>query len=120
MIPRATPVAAPAIKARMVTLVMEGVLPANRKPATAIHKVQRTMRMFIKRTPDYESICLRVDLCEPVTAFASPARQRPRSPDPRRFNDPHPEQSLNDKTLSCFIACAKQPSWVGRASRMVQ
>jgi len=54
MIPRATPVAAPAIKARMVTLVMEGVLPTNRKPATAIHKVQRTMRMFIKRTPDYE------------------------------------------------------------------
>ena len=114
MIPRATPVAAPAIKARMVTLVMEGALPTNRKPATAIHKVQRTMRMFIKRTPDYESIC------EPVTASAYPARQRPRSPDPRRFNDPHPEQSHNDKTLSCFIASAKQPSWVGRASRMVQ
>ena len=54
MIPRATPVAAPAIKARMVTLVMEGVLTANRKPATAIHKVQRTIRMFIKRTLDYE------------------------------------------------------------------
>ena len=112
--------AAPVIKARTVTLVMEGELPTNRKPATAIHKVQRTMRMFIKRTPDYESICLRVDLCEPVTAFASPARQRPRSPDPRRFIDPHPEQSLNDKTLGCFIAHAKQPSWVDRASRMVQ
>jgi hypothetical protein len=54
MIPRATPVAAPAIKPGMVTLVMEGALPANRKPATAIHKVHRTMRMFIKRTPDYE------------------------------------------------------------------
>ena len=104
MIPRATPVAAPAIKARTVTLVMEGALPTNRKPATVIHKVQRTMRRFIKRTPDYESIYLRVDLCEPVIAFASPAGQRPRSTDPRRFNDPHPEQSLNDKTLSCFIA----------------
>ena len=104
MIPSATPAAAPVIKPRMVTLVMDGVLPTNRKPATAIHKVQRTMRMFIKRTPDYESICLRVDLCEPVTAFACPARQRPRSPDPRRLNDPHPEQSLTDKTLGCFIA----------------
>jgi hypothetical protein len=47
MIPRATPVAAPVIKPRMVTLVMDGVLPTNRKPATAIHKVQRTMRMFM-------------------------------------------------------------------------
>ena len=54
MIPRAIPVAAPVIKARTVTLVMEGELPTNRKPATAIHKAQRTMRMFIKRTPDYE------------------------------------------------------------------
>ena len=54
MIPRATPVAAPVVKARTVTLVTEGALPTNRKPATAIHKVQRTMRMFIKRTPDYE------------------------------------------------------------------
>ena len=52
--PRATPVAAPVIKPRIVTLVMEGVLSTNRKPATAIHKAQRTMRMFIKRTPDYE------------------------------------------------------------------
>jgi hypothetical protein len=47
MIPRATPVAAPVIKPRMVTLVMEGVLPTNRKPATAIHKVQRTTRMLM-------------------------------------------------------------------------
>jgi hypothetical protein len=27
--------------------VIEGVLVANRKPATAMHNVQRTMRMFI-------------------------------------------------------------------------
>ena len=47
MIPSATPVAAPVIKPRMVTLVIDGVLPTNRKPATAIHKVQRTMRMFM-------------------------------------------------------------------------
>src|SRR5206468_12208545 len=47
MIPRATPVAAPVIRPRMVTLVMEGLLPTNTKPATAIHKVQRTMRMFM-------------------------------------------------------------------------
>jgi len=40
-------VAAPVIKPRMVTLVMEGVLPTNMKPATAIHKVHRTMRMFM-------------------------------------------------------------------------
>ena len=80
MIPRAIPVAAPIIKPRMVTLVMEGVLPTNRKPATAIHKVQRTMRMFIERTPDYESICLRVDLCEPVTAFRVPCKAAPQIP----------------------------------------
>ena len=47
MIPSATPMAAPVIKPRMVTLVMDGVLPTNRKPATAIHEVQRTMRMFM-------------------------------------------------------------------------
>ena len=47
MTPRAIPVAAPVIKPRMVTLVMEVVLPTNRKPATPIHKVQRTMRMFM-------------------------------------------------------------------------
>ena len=39
--------AAPVIKPRMVTLVIEGVLPANRKPVTAMQKVQRTMRMFM-------------------------------------------------------------------------
>jgi hypothetical protein len=48
MTPRAIPVAAPVIKPRMVTLVIEGVLPINRKPATPIHKVQRTMRMLIR------------------------------------------------------------------------
>ena len=47
MIPSATPMAAPVIKPRMVTLVMDGLLPTSRKPATAIHKVQRTMRMFM-------------------------------------------------------------------------
>ena len=47
MIPRAIPIAAPVISPRMVTLVMDGVLPTNRKPATAIDRVQRTMRMFI-------------------------------------------------------------------------
>src|SRR6266852_4189773 len=47
MIPRATPVAAPVIKPRMATLVTEGLLPTNRKPAAAIHKVQITMRMFM-------------------------------------------------------------------------
>src|ERR1700693_5686557 len=52
MIPRATPVPAPVIKPRMVTLVMEGMLPTIRKPATAIHKVQRTTRMFMGCTPD--------------------------------------------------------------------
>jgi hypothetical protein len=47
MIPRAIPIAAPVINPRMVTLVMDGVVPTNRKPATAIHKAQTTMRMFI-------------------------------------------------------------------------
>src|SRR6478609_1056134 len=47
MIPRATPAAAPVIKPRMVTPVMDGVLPTSRKPAPAIHKVQRTIRMFM-------------------------------------------------------------------------
>jgi hypothetical protein len=46
MIPRAIPIAAPVINPRMVTLVMDGVLATNRKPATAIHRVQRTKRMF--------------------------------------------------------------------------
>ena len=31
----------------MVVLVIDGVFVANIKPATAIHKVQRTMRMFM-------------------------------------------------------------------------
>ncbi len=47
MIPRATPAAAPVIKPRMVTPVMDGVLPTNRKPATAIHKVHRAIRMLM-------------------------------------------------------------------------
>jgi hypothetical protein len=47
MIPSATPMAAPVIKPSMVTLVMDGVLPTDRKPATATHKVQRTMRMCV-------------------------------------------------------------------------
>jgi hypothetical protein len=51
MIPRPTPVAAPVTKPRMVTLVMEGVLPTNTKPATAMQKVQRTMRMFMGVLP---------------------------------------------------------------------
>jgi hypothetical protein len=47
MIPNATPVAAPAIKPRRVRLGIDGVLVANMKPATAIHKLQRTMRIFM-------------------------------------------------------------------------
>jgi hypothetical protein len=47
MIPSAAPVAAPVIKPSMVVLVIDGALLANIKPATAIHKVQRTMRMFM-------------------------------------------------------------------------
>jgi hypothetical protein len=47
MIPSATPVAAPAIKPRRVRLGIDGVLVANMKPATAIHNVQRTMRIFM-------------------------------------------------------------------------
>jgi len=47
MIPSATPVAAPAIKPRRVRLGIDGVLVANMKPATAIHKVQRTVRTFM-------------------------------------------------------------------------
>lgn len=39
--------AAPVIKPSMVVLLIEGVLVANIKPATAIHKVQRTMRVFM-------------------------------------------------------------------------
>jgi hypothetical protein len=39
--------AAPIVKPSMVVLVIDGVFVANIKPATAIHKVQRTMRMFM-------------------------------------------------------------------------
>ena len=39
--------AAPVIKPSMVVLVIDGVLLTNIKPAAAIHKVQRTMRMFM-------------------------------------------------------------------------
>jgi hypothetical protein len=39
--------AAPVVKPSMVVLVIDGVLVANIRPATAIHKVQRTMRMFM-------------------------------------------------------------------------
>jgi hypothetical protein len=110
MIPRATPVAAPAIKARMVTLVMEGVLPGNSHTQSPenyanVHKAHSRLRIDLRTRHRVRAPC-------------KAAPQIP--PDPRRFNDPHPEQSLNDKTLGCFIAHAKQPSWVGRASRMVQ
>ena len=44
--------AAPVNKPSMVVLLIEGVLVANIKPATAIHKVQRTMRVFMGCTPD--------------------------------------------------------------------
>jgi hypothetical protein len=47
MIPSAPPRAAPIVKPSMVVLVIDGVFVANIKPATAIHKVQRTMRMFM-------------------------------------------------------------------------
>jgi hypothetical protein len=47
MIPRATPVAAPAIKPTRVRLRIDGVVVANMKPATAIHKLQRTIRIFM-------------------------------------------------------------------------
>ena len=43
--------AAPVVKPSMVMLVIEGVLLTNIKPATAIHKVQRTMRMFMGVLP---------------------------------------------------------------------
>ena len=39
--------AAPVVKPSMVVLVIDGVFVANIKPATAIQKVQRTMRMFM-------------------------------------------------------------------------
>ncbi len=39
--------AAPVVKPSMVVLVIEGVFVANIKPATAIHKVQIAMRMFM-------------------------------------------------------------------------
>ena len=55
MIPRATPTPAPTHKPRTLMLLIEAVpLPANRKPANAIHRVQRTRRMFIRVPPDYE------------------------------------------------------------------
>ena len=47
MIPSAIPIAAPVHKPRMVTLVMEALLPASRKPETDIHKVQRVMRILM-------------------------------------------------------------------------
>jgi hypothetical protein len=47
MIPSAIPIAAPVLKPRMLVPVTEGVLVASMKPATAIHKVQRTIRMFM-------------------------------------------------------------------------
>ena len=39
-------------------LVIPGVLLANRKPANAMHKVQRTRRILIlmRVTPDYEQV----------------------------------------------------------------
>ena len=39
--------AAPVIKLSIVVLVIDGVLVASIKPATAIQEVQRTMRMFM-------------------------------------------------------------------------
>ena len=47
MIPSPAPVAAPIIKPSVVVLVIDGVLLTNIKPAAAIHRVQRTMRMFM-------------------------------------------------------------------------
>ena len=47
MIPSTIPMAAPVIMPRMVTLEMEGVLPTNKKPATAMHKVHRVIRMLM-------------------------------------------------------------------------
>jgi hypothetical protein len=44
--------AAPVVKPSRVVVVIDGVFVANIKPATAIHKVQRTMRMFMRCTPD--------------------------------------------------------------------
>jgi len=42
--------AAPVVKPSMVVLVIDGVFVTNIKPATAIHKVQRAMRMFMVYT----------------------------------------------------------------------
>jgi hypothetical protein len=39
--------AAPVTKPSMVVLVIDGVFVANIKPATAIHKVQIIIRMFM-------------------------------------------------------------------------
>jgi hypothetical protein len=39
--------AAPVVKPSMVVLVIDGVFVAKIKPATAIQRVQRTMRMFM-------------------------------------------------------------------------
>lgn len=47
MIPSPPPMAAPVVKPSMVVLLIDGVLVTNIKPATAIDKVQRTMRMFM-------------------------------------------------------------------------
>jgi hypothetical protein len=68
MIPRAPPVAAPLIKPSMVALVMDGVLVANIKPATAIHKVQRTMRMFMVHS--------QMAAAQPVSPLAAGVLQR--------------------------------------------
>jgi hypothetical protein len=51
MIPSPAPIAAPVIKPSMVVLVIDGVLLTNIKPAAAIHKVQRTMRIFMGVLP---------------------------------------------------------------------
>jgi hypothetical protein len=51
MIPSPAPIAAPVIKPSMVVLVIDGVLLTNMKPAAAIHKVQRTMRIFMGVLP---------------------------------------------------------------------
>jgi hypothetical protein len=51
MIPSPAPIAAPVIKPSMVVLVIDGVLLTNIKPAAAIHKVQRTMQIFMGVLP---------------------------------------------------------------------
>jgi len=44
-------VAAPVTKPRRVRLGIDGVLVASMKPATAIHKVHRTTRIFMMYSP---------------------------------------------------------------------